>query len=91
MGYLRDTLYTSTYFHQRSKNRLTARRQPNNNLPAIYGNLTVICRILLYSAKLCQDHSLSPILLYICIDQATKLTIYTLFPRFLTFSPYATS
>jgi len=51
MGHLRDTLYIFTYFYQRSKKRLTARRQPNGNLLAIYGNLMAICCILLYSAK----------------------------------------
>ena len=67
-GYPRNTLYISTYFHQRSKKRLTARRQPNSNLLATYSNLTAICRILPYSAKFCQDRSLNPILLHIYIN-----------------------
>ena len=43
------------------------------------------------SAKFCQDHYLNPTLLRARVDQATELTIYTLLPRPLTFSPYATS
>jgi len=42
-------------------------------------------------AKFCQDRYLNPILLRVYINQATKLMIYTLSSRFLTFSPYAMS
>jgi len=43
------------------------------------------------SAKFCHDRCPNPILLRARINQATKLTIYTLSSRFLTFFPYATS
>ena len=54
-GHLRDTLHTSTCFHLFPPVSTDAARRDrprrDGNLPAIYGNLTAICRILPYSAK----------------------------------------
>jgi len=61
---------------------------------AIWWQSAAFCHILpspTNPAKFCQDRSLNPILLRARVDQVTKLMIYTLSPRFLTFSPYATS
>jgi len=88
---LRDTSVTPYTRLPVSTDAARRDRPRDGNLPAIYGNLMAICRILPYSAKFCQDRSSNPILLRARVDQATKLTIYTLSPRFLTFSPYATS
>ena len=67
IGHLHDTLHTSTCFHQRSKKRPTARRQSagnlrqsDSNLPAIYGNLIAICRILPYFAKSNESYQVLP-------------------------------
>src|SRR6266550_9395588 len=81
-----------------STNLATRNRLRDGNLIAIYGNLTAFCRILPYSTKstefcyilpsllnptkFCQDRYLNPILPRTLINQATKLTIYTLFPLF---------
>jgi len=97
MGHLRDTLYTSTCFHlfllmqQEETDRETAIWW---QYAAIWRQSAAFCHILpspTNLAKFCQDRYLNPTLLYICVDQATKLTIYTLSSYFLTFFPYATS
>ena len=72
-------------------------RPRDDNLMAIHGNprqFAAFCHILpspANPAKFCQDRYSNPILLRARVNQATKLTIYTLSSRFLTFSPHATS
>jgi len=92
-GHLRDTLCTSTCFHRRSKKKPTARRQSNGNLPAIYGNLTAICRILPYSAKstkFCQVlpgpllKSYSAPCIYQLSNQTNNIYPFFLFPYLLS-------
>jgi len=104
MGHLRDTLYTSTCSHlfpPVSTDAARRDRPRDDNLMAICRQSTAIwrqsaafCHILPSPpnpAKFCQDRYSNPILLRARVDQATKLTIYTLSSRFLTFSPHATS
>ena len=54
-------------------------------------NVCNFCRILPNSAKFCQDYNLKPIPPRVCVNQATKSIIYTLFSRFLISFPYVMS
>jgi hypothetical protein len=97
----RDTSVTP-YTRPPVSTDVTRRDRPRDgNLMAICRQSTAIwrqsaafCHILPSPpnpAKFCQDRYPNPILLRARVDQATKLTIYTLSSRLLTFFPYATS